>query len=61
MSIAEAPIKSMLNERIDRNKAGEARRNEILRSLLGHAEEFGLNHDSDDIPLKGMVGWVELI
>lgn len=50
----------MLNEGIERNEAGEARRNEILRSLLRHAKALGLHLDNYGTPLKRMVGWVEL-
>ena len=51
----------MLNEGIERNEAGEARRNEILRKqILSHAKELGLHLDNYGSPLKRMVGWVEL-
>lgn len=42
----------MLNEGVERNEAGEAKRDEILSSLLSHTKEC----DSYESPLKRMVG-----
>lgn len=48
-SVIAAP--NMLNEGVERNEAGEAKRDEILNSLLSHTKEC----DSYESPLKRMI------